>query len=205
MTLGLIGASEVLKKQCLVRQPAVGKEHDSLWMLNTQTGPKQETLREFRRSGANLSLDLELGLWIDHGRVPLGVVLVVHEVMPFIGLQARDLQVTSLRVMERLSVFTAGLDDARDGRSVTADEFSRFQEAVASGDVLDDVHHFGMRDFTVPERSSLELTEFRAAGTAFQEATLVSAVKLAELNIPPTRLLKMWTGGVLTDETLNWE
>ncbi|WP_174369219.1 hypothetical protein [Deinococcus sp. JMULE3] len=53
-------------------------------------------------------------------------------------MNARDLKVTSIQVVEVSRVASGNADDARDRGAVTADQVARGDEAVAVGDMLDD-------------------------------------------------------------------
>ena len=63
---------------------------------------------------------------------------MTNEAVALVRLNARDLQVTSIQVVEVSRVGSGNADDARDRGSVTSDQVARGDEAVSVGDMLDD-------------------------------------------------------------------
>ena len=63
---------------------------------------------------------------------------MTNEAVALVRLNARDLKVTSIQVVEVSRVGSGNADDARDRGSVTSDQVARGDEAVSVGDMLDD-------------------------------------------------------------------
>ncbi|MFC6802324.1 hypothetical protein ACFQDE_11870 [Deinococcus caeni] len=139
------------------------------------------------------------------GRVPRGLLLAADESVALVCLNARDLQVTSIQVVEVLCVGSGSADDPRDRGAVTADQFSGRDEAVAVGDVIDDCIDGVLGAACIPVGRALEFTEFSATRGAFEESSVVRPVSSAELDVALLSVVLGWTGGVLTDETFEWE
>jgi hypothetical protein len=165
----------------------------------------EERLGQGRRALTDLTLDEELAAGIDDGRVPYRLFLAPDESVAFVRLNARDLKVTSIQVVEVSRVAAGNADDARDRGSVTADQLPRGDEAVAMGDMLDDGVDGVLGAAGIPVGRAFEFTEFRTADGALEESSAVRAVSSAELDGALLRVMLGWTGGVLTDETLEWE
>lgn len=169
------------------------------------SGVLEERLGQCRRALANLALDQKVAAGIDDGRVPYHLFLVANEAIAFVRLNARDLKVTSIQVVEVSRVTSGNADDARDRGSVTADQMARGDEAVAVGDMFDDGVNGVLGAAGIPVGRAFEFTEFRTADGALEESSAVRAVSSAELDGAVLRVMLGWTGGVLTDETLEWE
>ena len=107
--------------------------------------------------------------------------------------------------MEVLCVRSGSADDPRDRGAVTADQFSGRDEAVAVGDVIDDCIDGVLGAACIPVGRALEFTEFCATRGAFVESSVVRPVSSAELDVALLSVVLGWTGGVLTDETFEWE
>ncbi|QLG12645.1 hypothetical protein HLB42_17015 (plasmid) [Deinococcus sp. D7000] len=125
--------------------------------------------------------------------------------LPLVCLNARDLKVTSIQVVEVSRVGSGSADDARDRGPVAPDQLARGDEAVAVGDVLNDGVDRVLGAAGIPVGRAFEFTEFRTAHSALEESSAVGAVSSAELDGALLRVMLDWTGGVLTDETLEWE
>ncbi|GAQ23780.1 hypothetical protein DEIGR_330038 [Deinococcus grandis] len=169
------------------------------------SGVHEERLGQSRSALADLALDEELAAGIDDGRVPYRLFLAPDESVAFVRLNARDLQVTSIQVVEVSRVGSGNADDARDRGAVTADQMARGDEAVAVGDMFDDGINGVLGAAGIPVGRAFEFTEFRTAHGALEESSAVRAVSSAELDGAALRVVLGWTGGVLTDETLEWE
>lgn len=98
----------------------------------------EERLGQGRSALSDLALDEELAAGIDDGRVPYRLFLAPDESVAFVRLNARDLKVTSIQVVEVSRVGSGNADDARDRGSVTADQVARGDEAVSVGNMFDD-------------------------------------------------------------------
>ena len=176
-----------------------------MWICQACSGVLEERLGQGRSALADLALDQELAAGIDDGRVPHGLLLAPDESVAFVRLNARDLQVTSIQVVEVSRVGSCNADDARDRGSVAADQVARGDEAVAVGDVLDDGVDGVLGAAGIPVGRAFEFTEFRTACGALEESSAVRAVSSAELDVALLSAVLGWTGGVLTDETFEWE
>ena len=169
------------------------------------SGLNEQCPRQGGGALADLALDQELTAGIDNGRVPSGLLLAADESVALICLNARDLQVTSIQVVEVLCVGSGGADDPRDRGAVAADQFSGRDEAVAVGDVIDDGVDGVLGAACVPVGRALEFTEFSATRGAFEKSSVVRPVSSAELDVALLSVVLGWTSGVLADETFEWE
>jgi len=168
-------------------------------------GLNQQRRGQDRRTLAHLSLNQEFASGQGDCCVPGGLFLAPHEPVPLVCLHARDLQVTSMQVMELLRMLSSHADDPGNGRPVTPDQFAGGDEAVPQGHVVNDVIDGSLRAPRVPVGPSLQFTEFSAADSASEQPSLLCTVPFAKLDVAPLGAVGGWTGRVLTDETVEWE
>ncbi|WP_167757723.1 hypothetical protein, partial [Deinococcus fonticola] len=69
-----------------------------------------------------LALNDELTFGVDNGEIPRLFTLLAYETVPLIGLHARDLKVTSVLIMELLSMNPSATNDSSNGRAMTVCE-----------------------------------------------------------------------------------
>ena len=166
---------------------------------------QKQHLGQFSGPGPDLPLNDELTFGVDNGEIPRSFSLVADKTVPLIGFYARDLEVTSMEVMELFKMNTSTTDDSSNGRAVTAREGGCGRKTGAMSHVVDHTIDLFRRQFAAPVGCPLRFTELSATGKTPEQSTLFRAVELAETDVLSTRLVEVWTMRGLANETVEWE
>lgn len=128
--------------------------------------------------------------------------LAPYEPIPLVPLNARDPQVMSIQIMERLYTLSSHADDPSDRGPVAPDESAGGGKAVPHERIVNNVGDGVMGALRVPVRCCIQLTEFGVAHITLSRRRAWSPYRLRSLMLPCCEQCTAGQVGVLADQTL---
>ena len=169
LTLGLEGSPEYLWEQRLVGQPAIGEQHDALWIVHPGAGTEQQPHGQVGCACLQRVLHDELRSRVDDRGLPARLIFAPYEPVPLIGFQAGHVQVPGQVVVNTRDVSTGDARQTGDSSAVGESQLSGLFEAVSARYILPHALYPIMGELHIPQGRTFQLTELSSTGGAAEQ------------------------------------